>query len=125
MESAGEPGKVSSMGAPTFSLQHTGSNGGYRFSLDANPGESGTIELRVLDATWGKRLSERNIADNSRKPIDGSKDASRRFRSQGSFTISEGGPFWYFPARVEVWFLPRAGGPERKLLERLYRVEGF
>ena len=35
--------------------------------------------------------------------------------------------FWgiYYPARIEIWFRPAAGGAPRKLVEKIFRVEGW
>jgi hypothetical protein len=30
-----------------------------------------------------------------------------------------------YAARFEVWFTPDAGGPERKLAERIFKIEGW
>lgn len=40
-------------------------------------------------------------------------------------TIYEGGWGIYYPARFELWFAPDSGKPERKLAERIFRVEGW
>jgi len=34
--------------------------------------------------------------------------------------------YWeqYYAARIEAWFKPDSGGPERKLAERILKIEG-
>ena len=41
------------------------------------------------------------------------------------FTIYEGDWFDYYAARIEVWFKDTKTGDEKKLLEKVYRVEGW
>lgn len=41
------------------------------------------------------------------------------------FTIYEGDWDHYYAARVEIWFVPSKGGAERKLKEKVFRVQGW
>ena len=31
----------------------------------------------------------------------------------------------FYPARIELWFAPASGEPERKLLQDVFRVQGW
>ena len=39
--------------------------------------------------------------------------------------IGEGDWGKYYAARFEVWFDPDSGAPERKLLEKNFKIEGW
>ena len=54
-----------------------------------------------------------------------SDDPEETFLSTAQITISEGDWGRPYGARFEAWFVPDNGGPERKLLEKAYRIEGW
>ena len=41
------------------------------------------------------------------------------------FTIYEGRWGQYYGARFEIWFQSDSGGPERKLFEKNYKIQGW
>lgn len=47
------------------------------------------------------------------------------FFSEASFTIYEGDWDKPYAARFEVWFVPDSGKPERKLMEKVFKIEGW
>jgi hypothetical protein len=47
------------------------------------------------------------------------------FFSNAFFTIYEGDWGKPYAARFEVWFIPDSGAPEWKLLERVFKIEGW
>ncbi len=90
-----------------------------------NPGESGKAYLKVFEATKNKPLSTSRIKDRSTARTGFSSNSAERFPYQCEMTIYEGGWGAYYPARFELWFAPDSGKPERKLAERIFRVEGW
>jgi hypothetical protein len=54
-----------------------------------------------------------------------STNATERFGAKAGFTIYEGDWGKPYAARFEVWFKPDAGGAERKLAERTFKIEGW
>ena len=54
-----------------------------------------------------------------------SADAGELFFTEMHFTIYEGDWDQPYAARLELWFEPDSGEPERKLLEEVFRVEGW
>jgi hypothetical protein len=39
--------------------------------------------------------------------------------------VYEGDWDTFYPARFELWFVPSGGGPERKLVEKVFRICGW
>jgi hypothetical protein len=54
-----------------------------------------------------------------------SADPTEKFGAKSGFTIYEGDWGKPYAARFEVWFKPDSKGPERKLAERIYKIEGW
>jgi hypothetical protein len=52
-------------------------------------------------------------------------DTHELFFSNTHFTVYEGD--WGKPcaARFEIWFVPDSGAPERKLMEKVFKIEGW
>jgi len=47
------------------------------------------------------------------------------FRRDNHFTIYEGDWGRPYAVRFEVWFRPDNNGQERKLIEKIYKIEGW
>lgn len=107
---------------PIFNLH--GSKGNYRSEIRINPGAPGTIYLKAFEITTGKPLSKRKLKTRTNERTGWSSDPSQTFLSNTTFTIFEGQPNHPFGARFEIWFLPDSGQPERKLLEKQFKIEG-
>jgi hypothetical protein len=54
-----------------------------------------------------------------------SSDAAERFWAKESVTIFEGDWGEPYAARFEVWFDPDSGQADRKLAQRVYKIEGW
>jgi hypothetical protein len=54
-----------------------------------------------------------------------SDDPTEVFFYNTQITVHEGSWGVYYPARFELWFSPASGGPARKLLEKIYKIEGW
>lgn len=49
----------------------------------------------------------------------------KKIRYENEFTIYEGDWGKPYAARIEVWFRPDSGKPERKLMERVCKIKGW
>lgn len=104
-----------------------GGNYKYDFYYGALP--AGEIFLRCYEATDGIRLSAKTafgdrIYESSKVAIDTTSYFSKLVNKQG-FTIYEGDWGDYYAARIEVWHKDAKTGKETKLMEKVYRVEGW
>jgi hypothetical protein len=97
----------------------------YGASYVLNPGEPGSVYLQAFEVTHGTRLSAHRLEAASRTRMAWSKDSQERFGAKIGFMIYEGDWGKPYAARFEVWFTPDAGGPERKLAERIFKIEGW
>ena len=65
----------------------------------------------------------------SSDPVDRSggwpADSTERFGAKTGFMISEGDWDKPYAARFEVWFKPDSDETERKLAERVFKIEGW
>ena len=84
----------------------------------------GEIFLRCYEVTSNIPLSEDRLIEQSRVKISPQKQFGKVVNKQ-SFTIYEGDWDDYYAARIEVWFKSTENDKERKLLEKVYRVEGW
>ena len=85
---------------------------------------AGDLFLRCYELTKDIPLSEERVAEASKVSIDSVFTFSQVVDKQ-EFTIYEGEWGDYYAARIEVWFRDARTGEERKLLEKVYRVEGW
>jgi len=118
------PGAIS-RGTPSLDLRDGMQPGIYESRILVNPGEPGRIYLKAFEVTKGTPLSDTRLKERSSEWVGWSSDPGELFFSNTDFTIYEvdwGKPY---AARFEVWFLPDSGAPERKLLEKVYRIEGW
>ena len=86
--------------------------------------ERGEIFLRCYEATENIPLSEERISAASRVRISSTTSFSKVVEKQ-NFTIYPGDWGDYYAARIEVWYKNAKTGKERKLMEKVYRVEGW
>lgn len=97
----------------------------YGVAYSLNPGEPGSVHLKAFEVTKGTRLSADQLEAASKTRMAWSGQSSERFGAKAGFTIYEGDWGKPYAARFEVWFRPDSGGPERKLAERVFRIEGW
>ena len=93
--------------------------------VKVNPGEPGEVYLKAYEVTKGTRLSEGRLGERTRGYVGWSDDPEEKFSVGSEFTIYEGDWEKYYAARIELWFVPANGGKERKLTERVFKVEGW
>jgi hypothetical protein len=83
------------------------------------------IYLKAFEVTKGTALSAGRLRQYSNEWIGWSDDPDELFFSNTHVTIYEGDWGKPYAARFEIWFVPDSGGPDRKLLERVFRIEGW
>lgn len=102
-----------------------GSQGGiYLYDFYYGPLPAGEIYLRCFEVTENIPLSEDDISESSRVKINPTTTFTKVVDKQ-RFTIYEGDWYDYYAARIEVWFKDAATKKEKKLMEKVYRVEGW
>lgn len=106
-------------------LTEGGQGGLYEADVWCNPGGPGTVYLRVFEITRGTELSRHRLPGRTRRDALYDADPAKMLHHRMDFTIYEGNWGQHYGARFELWFRPSDGRPERKLLERNYRVEGW
>lgn len=111
--------------APSLELYESFEPGIYDALIRANPGEPGVVFLKAWEITKNQPLSARRLEERSMEWIGWSDVPEERFLSASNITIYEGDWGQYYGARFEVWFRPDSGAPERKLVERNFKIEGW
>ena len=86
--------------------------------------EEGWIYLRCYEATENIPLSHERISEASKVAVPSTTSFSKVVEKQ-CFTIYPGDWGDYYAARIEVWHKDAKTGKERKLMEKVYRVEGW
>lgn len=86
--------------------------------------EEGWIYLRCYEATENIPLSPERISAASMVATPSTTSFSKVVKKQ-NFTIYPGDWGDYYAARIEVWHKDAMTGKERKLMEKVYRVEGW
>jgi hypothetical protein len=97
----------------------------YGVAYSLNPGEPGSVYLKAFEVTKGTPLSVVRLEGASKLRMTWSADSSERFGDKAGFTIYEGDWGKPYAARFEVWFKPDSGKSERKLAERIFKIEGW
>lgn len=121
----GERQPPSGVPGPGLELTRGFQGGLYLVTAEVNPGEPGTAYLRAFEHVRNTRLSESRLTARSRATIGWSKDPAALFHYEADITIYEGDWGVYYPGRFELWFEPASGAPERKLVEDIFRIEGW
>ena len=120
------PPESISRGSPEIHLVNGMQGGGiYQVYARINSGAAGRVYLKVFEATRNTRLSAGRIAECSLEYTGWSDDPQEQFFYNTEITVYEGDWGVHYPARFELWFVPQDGGPERKLLEKIFKIEGW
>ncbi len=112
-------------GEIVFELWTSFQPGLYDAELWLNPGEPGMIYLKAFEVTREIPLSVERLKERSNEWVGWSDAPAELFLSNTHFTIYEGDWGKPYAARFEVWFTPDAGGPDRKLMEKVFKIEGW
>jgi hypothetical protein len=91
---------------------------GNRVLLDTNA-------FIAFEVTQEIPLSVDRLKERSNEWGGWSDDPGELFLSNTHFTIYEGDWGKPYAARFEVWFAPDAGGSDRKLMEKVFKIEGW
>ena len=97
----------------------------YGVVYSLNPGEPGSVYLKAFEVTKGIPLSVDRLEGKSKTRMTWSAAPSERFGAKAGFTIYEGDWGKPYAARFEVWFTPDSGEADRKLAERIFKIEGW
>lgn len=119
------PSDAVQQGTPYFQLLSSFEPGVYDAEIWANTGEPGMVYLKAYDLAKDRSIGSRRIKEKTSEWLGWSENPKELFLSNTHFTIHEGNWNQPYPARFEVWFVPDAGGAERKLMEKIYTVEGW
>jgi hypothetical protein len=112
-------------GDPVFELSDSLQPGIYDSEIWLNPGEPGMIYLKAYEVTGGTPLSVDRLKERSNEWIGWSDDPKELFFSNTIFTIYEGDWGKPYAARFEIWFAPDSGANDRKLMEKVFKIEGW
>ncbi len=119
------PGGSITRGEPSLELRNGFQGGLYDVTIRANPGEPGRVYLKAFEVTQGTPLSASRLKKDSAEWIGWSENPDEQFLSNTHIMIGEGDWDKYYATRFEVWFAPDSGAPERKLLEKNFKIEGW
>ena len=119
------PGSAVRGEKPGIFLKDAGQGGIYAVRVLANPGEPGLVYLKAFEVTKGTPLSATRLPDRSSLRLGWSDDPGELFSGTTEITIYEGNWEQYYAARFELWFRPDSAAPERKLAEKVYRIQGW
>ncbi|MDJ1501546.1 hypothetical protein [Xanthocytophaga agilis] len=108
-----------------FELYNSFQPGLYEYAIWIGKTEPGTIYLKAYEVTQEYPLSTDNLAKSSSIKIINDTDSIIQFGTKDHFTIYEGDWGKPYAARFEVWFHPDNGNPDRKLTEKIYKIEGW
>jgi hypothetical protein len=109
----------------TLDLAQGMQGGIYVVSAQVNAGEPGYAHLQIYEHTRNTRLSAERVEQGSKQILGWSKRPEERFLYQVEITVYEGDWGVYYPARFELWFVPDSGAPARKLVQDVFRIEGW
>ena len=99
-------------------------HGHYMYDLYYGPLPAGDIYIRCFEATENIPLSEESILEES-LVSRGTTTSFTQLVSRKKFRIYEGDWDDYYAARIEVWHKDASTQKETKLLEKVYRVDGW
>lgn len=112
-------------GDPSIQLRNSSQPGIYDAEIWVNPGEPGMLYLKAFEVTQGTPLSVNRLRERSNEWAGWSDKPDELFFSNTHFTIYEGDWGKPYAARFEVWFKPDSGAEERKLMEKVFKIEGW
>ena len=116
---------VDSLNNKTYLQIWNDSQGGmYKYDFYYGSLGPGEVFLRCYEVSSNIPLSEDRLIEESRVSISPQKQFGKVVNKQ-SFTIYEGDWDDYYAARIEVWFKDAETNQESKLMEKVYRVEGW
>jgi hypothetical protein len=124
-DSARIPSESAKHGDAELHLEPGSQGGIYTVRAYVNPSEKGYVYLKAFEATRGTPLSAGRLRESSLEYTGWSENADEQFYYNTRITIYEGDWGVYYPARFELWFVPDTGEAERKLIEKIFKIEGW
>lgn len=118
---------IDSTDARTWLQIWNGGQGGiYEFDFYYPALPSGKVYLRCFEVTSNTELSSDRVRERTETTVL-NHTSFEKIIDKKEFTIYEGDWEEYYAVRVEVWFhdFSKKRGSDRKLLERVYRMEGW
>lgn len=112
-------------GQPSLEVANGMQGGIYDVFAWINPGEAGRVRLKVFETAHNQPLSADRLGPRSLEYVGWSQNPQQLFLYNTHITVYEGDWGDFYPARFELWFEPASGRPARKLLERVFRIEGW
>lgn len=122
---------ASQTGTTEINLWKGYQGGMYSAWIWANPNEPGQLSLRVFESSQNTPVSEdplygsKAISLATRHRASFSTNPNEVFFSKTNFKVYTGGWGQFYAARIELWFLPDSKSPERKLTEKVFKIEGW
>ena len=113
------------IGGSNFNLYNAFQSGIYTYSYCTGYLEKGTIYLKAYEYTHNVPLSTNRLMESSSTEIENLSKSLKTVASASEFTIYEGDWGKPYAARFELWFKPSNGGRARKLVEKVYKIEGW
>jgi hypothetical protein len=117
---------------PNFQLYNSFQPGLYTYSVWLKKIEKGYCYLKAFELTQNDPLSSDRLKEQSKLDVFNPGDSTVMFNigkdnnnSDRIFTIYEGDWGKPYAARFELWFVPANGNPERKLVEKNFKIEGW
>ena len=98
--------------------------GNLSFEAWVNPGEKGKVYLKAFEETKNISLTLNGVGGAPIEYVGWSDDPEEKFYASDDFSFDEYSEENDFAVRLEIWFIPASGGPERKLVERVFKVKG-
>jgi hypothetical protein len=108
-----------------FEIYNSFQPGLFEFDFWTPKIDSGKIYLKAFEVTQNYPLSQDRLEKASSLNVYNSSENVVEFRGKGVITIYEGDWGKSYAARFEVWFRPNNDGPEKKLIEKIYKIEGW
>lgn len=105
-------------------LQITGELGQYWYDFHYAALPAGTVFLKCYEVGKNEPLSMDRLPQKS-SFVHPATSSFSKIVDKKDFTLYEGDWGEYYAVRVEVWHREKATGKERKLLEKIYRMEGW
>ncbi|MBR5831611.1 MAG: hypothetical protein IKY79_03235 [Bacteroidales bacterium] len=120
-----EEATIDTLNSDTWLQIWDGSQGGiYEYDFYHPQLANGTVYLRCYEVTENIALSDKEVKNNSEVAVTSHRHFEKLADKQ-EFTIYEGDWEDYYAVRVEVWHHDNATGKERKLMQKIYRMEGW
>jgi hypothetical protein len=109
------------IGKPCLTLTRL-EEGLYRICAYVNPREQGSVYFKVFDMS--KSSYSKDAEPGAPEYIGWSDNPNQLFFCDAYQRIWYGNPNKLFPARIELWFKPDSGKPDRKLYEDYFYTSG-